>query len=346
MSKAAKSVRDGYSASMASIVSVICLMWVRTIMSYQFVHGVSMMEAASLLYAEGGIPRFYRGIVPALIMMPLSRFGDIFANQVAREFLSDRFPNGVVTAAASSGAALWRICISPADTIKTTMQVHGSQALGLLTNKIGTMGIPALYEGALGAAAATWIGHYPWFVTYNFLDAYCLRNQILDAHLPNAKGIRRHLRRAIVGLCSSLVSDLCSNAIRVVKVYKQTSAVPMGYVEAASTIIAESGVWGLFLRGLSTKLIANALNAMLFTVVWKAISDTLAARNKYREIPKQKNDANDNNNNNNMDEEGIPLVKMSGGGGRGDTHSPTVESLDNLSKSKSNNLILRSPKRT
>ena len=314
MRKAAKSVRDGYSASMASVVSVFCLMWVRTIMSYQFVHGVSMREAAAALYAYGGVPRFYRGLVPALVMMPLSRFGDVVANESAREFLSGRCPTGVVTAAGSTGAALWRICISPADTVKTTMQVHGNAALGLLTRKIGNMGIRALYEGALGAAAATWVGHYPWFMTYNFLDAYCVRHRLLDAHLPNAKGLRRHLRRAIVGLCSSLVSDLCSNAIRVVKVYKQTSAVPMGYVEAASTIVSESGVWGLFFRGLSTKLIANALNAMLFTVVWKAISDALAARNKYRETTKQKNDADHDNVG--EDEESIPLVKMSAGSGR------------------------------
>ena len=64
LNKAAKAVRDGYSASMASIVSVFMLMWLRTTLSYQFVHGVSMVEAMSLLYAQGGIPRFYRGLLP------------------------------------------------------------------------------------------------------------------------------------------------------------------------------------------------------------------------------------------------------------------------------------------
>jgi hypothetical protein len=32
------------------------------------------------LYADGGIPRFYRGVLPALIQGPLSRFGDTAAN--------------------------------------------------------------------------------------------------------------------------------------------------------------------------------------------------------------------------------------------------------------------------
>jgi len=278
MAKTAKAVRDGYSASMASIVSVFLLMWVRTTMSYQIVHGVSMLEAMSLLYADGGILRFYQGFLPALVMMPLSRFGDIFSNEVAREFLSERLPAGVVTAIASTSASLWRIAISPADTIKTTMQVHGTRAIPLLRDKCRKMGVGALYEGSLGAAAATWVGHYPWFVTYNFLDVYCVRHHILDGHLPNSKGIRRHVRRAVLGLCSSLVSDVCSNAIRVIKTYKQTSADPIGYGEAAAKIFAESGLQGVFFRGLSTKLIANALNAMLFTVIWKAIAEKLAAR--------------------------------------------------------------------
>mmetsp|Transcript_36763 Transcript_36763/g.54006 ORF Transcript_36763/g.54006 Transcript_36763/m.54006 type:complete len:312 (-) Transcript_36763:228-1163(-) len=278
LGKATRAVRDGYSASMASIVSVFLLMWIRTTMSYQFVNDVSMSEAMALLYAEGGIARFYKGIIPALIMMPLSRFGDIFANEVSREFLSDRLSTGLVTAVASSLAALWRILISPADTIKTTMQVHGSKAIPLLHNKIRKMGIGALYEGSLGSAAATWVGHYPWFVTHNFLEALCVRRQILDAHLTKAKGLRRHVRRALVGLCSSLVSDVCSNAIRVLKTFKQTSADPIGYAEAASRIISESGIQGIFFRGLSTKLFANALNAMLFTVVWKAISETVSQR--------------------------------------------------------------------
>jgi len=60
ISKATKAVRDGYSASMASIVSVFLLMWIRTTLSYQFVHDVSMFQAMRLLYDEGGIPRFYK----------------------------------------------------------------------------------------------------------------------------------------------------------------------------------------------------------------------------------------------------------------------------------------------
>ena len=155
-------VRDGVAASMASIVSVFLLMWLRTSMSYQHVKGVTMAVAIRELYADGGIGRFYRGLLPALIMMPLSRFGDIFTNRLAREFQPEWLPAAVATIFASSLAAGWRILISPADTIKTMMQVHGASGLSHLRAKVSRSGIPALFEGALGASVATWMGHYPW----------------------------------------------------------------------------------------------------------------------------------------------------------------------------------------
>lgn len=285
--KAARAVRDGYAASMASIVSVFLLMWLRTAMSYQHVKGVTMSQAIQQLYNDGGVPRFYKGLIPALCMMPLSRFGDIFSNEVAREFLQDSFPAAVVTVFASSMAAGWRILISPADTTKTMMQVHGTEGLNHLKNKIAKNGISALYEGAMGASAATWVGHYPWFVTHNFLEAYCVRNHILGAHLKQQNSTRKNLRRALLGLISSLVSDVCSNAIRVLKTYKQTSVEPIGYVEAASRIIEKDGITGLLFRGLTSKLTANALNAMLFTVVWKAIAERLAMQKEMQQQRQQ-----------------------------------------------------------
>mmetsp|Transcript_22390 Transcript_22390/g.34506 ORF Transcript_22390/g.34506 Transcript_22390/m.34506 type:complete len:301 (+) Transcript_22390:183-1085(+) len=274
--KAARAVRDGYAASLASIISVLLLMWLRTTMSYQHVHGVPIATAFSILYSDGGIPRFYRGVLPALVMMPLSRFGDIFSNELARQFLATRFSAAIVTAVASTLASSWRLLISPVSTVKTLMQVHGDEAPSILKAKVGKMGFLALYEGSMGSALATWVGHYPWFVTYNFLNGLCVRHQILDAHFADSKGVRRHIRRACIGFCSSLVSDVCSNGIRVVKTCKQTSLNPIGYIEAGSSIISESGFTGLLFRGLSTKISYNALNAVLFTVVWKAIADHIS----------------------------------------------------------------------
>ena len=48
--------------------------------NYQYRTGVSFPTALKTLYADGGIPRFYRGVLPAMLQGPLSRFGDTAAN--------------------------------------------------------------------------------------------------------------------------------------------------------------------------------------------------------------------------------------------------------------------------
>ena len=53
------------------------------------------------------------------------------------------------------------------------------------------------------------------------------------------------------------------------KTVKQTATVDIGYLATASQIIAEDGVQGLFLRGLSTKILSNGAQAMLFTICWR-----------------------------------------------------------------------------
>jgi len=64
-------------------LQVLSLMWMRTTMNYQFKHGGHFLDTVTLLYKEGGLSRFYRGVVPALMIGPISRFGDTAANMYA-----------------------------------------------------------------------------------------------------------------------------------------------------------------------------------------------------------------------------------------------------------------------
>merc|ERR1712228_38838 len=75
---------------------------------------------------------------------------------------------GIKTIAASFTAACWRIFLMPIDTCKTTMQVTGK--FSNVVTKVKTSGVPVLYHGSLAAASATFVGHYPWFFTYNLLS--------------------------------------------------------------------------------------------------------------------------------------------------------------------------------
>jgi hypothetical protein len=65
--------------------------------------------------------------------------------------------------------------------------------------------------GALAASAATFVGHFPWFFTYNQLQAI----------IPRQEGTAKKLaRNAGIGFVSSAVSDILSNSVRVVKTYR------------------------------------------------------------------------------------------------------------------------------
>lgn len=127
LAKAARRAGEGgIAGAMAMGINVCALMWIRTTINYQYRYGTSTFTAFRTLYAEGGIPRFYRGLLPALIQGPLSRFGDTAANTGVLAALdafetTEKLPVGVKTIAASVGAAIFRIGLMPVDTFKTTM---------------------------------------------------------------------------------------------------------------------------------------------------------------------------------------------------------------------------------
>jgi Mitochondrial carrier protein len=97
--------------------------------NYQYRTGTTFPVAMRTLYADGGLPRFYRGVVPALIQGPLSRFGDTAANTGMLTLLdsmesTQNLNIGIKTVSASAAAALFRIVLMPIDTVKTTMRTY------------------------------------------------------------------------------------------------------------------------------------------------------------------------------------------------------------------------------
>merc|ERR1712187_277386 len=152
------------------------------------------------------------------------------------------------------------------DAWKTTKQVEGKEGLQKLIEK--TKKHPtALWQGALGAMSATWVGHYPWFYTNNQL-----RESMPQFGFPYGK----YVRNAVIGFASAAVSDTCSNSLRVLKTTRQTSLEPVSYAESARQIIQAEGVAGLFGRGLKTRILTNGIQGALFTVGWRAISEMLS----------------------------------------------------------------------
>lgn len=83
------------------------------------------------------------------------------------------------------------------------------------------------------------------------------------------------VRSAALGLSASCVSDCVSNSLRVIKTTKQTASLgdnekkEISYQEALAMVLETDGVSGLFGRGLQTRLLTNAIQGALFSVLWK-----------------------------------------------------------------------------
>ena len=105
---------------------------------------------------------------------PLSRFGDTAANAGTLALLEDVDINiGLKTVCASTAAALFRIALMPIDAFKTSLQVEGKHAVGHLMAKVKANGPKVFYNGSLAASGATFLGHFPWCVT--FAGVVCCR---------------------------------------------------------------------------------------------------------------------------------------------------------------------------
>jgi Mitochondrial carrier protein len=242
---------------------------------------------------------------------------------------TQHWPLPIKTGCGSILAGLWRIVLMPIDTSKTVMQVEGYQAIQeLWFQNVPHDGIRVLYRGSIAQAAATAVGHFPWFITYNMLDETI-------PIIPNDP-LLSLCRSAFLGLSASCVSDCTSNSLRVIKTTKQTASfssmnttevesrndidikhpssnvssptatsssftpindttttinnndmmttatIPtpqeaiitkggkeLSYPEVVALIIEKDGLMGLFGRGLQTRILTNAIQGAVFSVLWR-----------------------------------------------------------------------------
>jgi len=270
--KAGKSaIGGGIPGAIAGVIQVFSLMWLRTIVNYQCRYGTSLRQSIATLYNQGGIQRFYRGLGFALIQAPLSRFVSTAANDGVNTLLgnlrlTELWGPGRTTLIASFVVGIWRMILMPIDTCKTVLQVESVEGFRNLMKKVEEGNINLLYAGCLANFVFSMMSHYPWFYTYNFLSRSIF---ILNAFK------NKLIRRAVVGFLASVVSDSFSNIIRVIKTTKQAFASKrsVSYNEVVNMILAVDGWKGLFVRGLSTRILGNAIQSILFTVVWRGLAE-------------------------------------------------------------------------
>lgn len=261
----------GVPGAAAMVLQVLLLCWLRAIMHYQQVKGGSVAAAARAMYAQGGVWRFYQGAPAALLQAPLCRFGDTAATAGALHLLAPtRVPLPAQTAVASAAAAAWRFVLTPVETVKLMVEVEGAQhGLALLSQRLATHGAGTLYAGATAGAAAAAAAHWPWFLTHTWLTRV----------VPPGKTRAGALwRSAGSGFAASVVSDVFANPARVLKAQVVTASGALSYGMALRGVLSDGGVVALLSRGLGAKLIANALQGLVFSVLWRLCSEALQAR--------------------------------------------------------------------
>jgi len=169
-------------------------------------------------------------------------------------------PVAAKTAAGSVLAAAWRATIMPISTLQTILEVEGSQGWHILVRKVRQRSASVLWPGTGAALTATVVGHFSWFFIFNLVQEKVPKR---DEPLANLS------RNALSGFLASLVADTTSNSLHVVKTVRQTSAKVLSYKGAIHEVVNQDGVMGLLSRGLATRYLANGLQGIMFSVLYK-----------------------------------------------------------------------------
>ena len=240
-------IDKAYKALKATSINTSLFLWLSTITHYQYNHGDEFFKTFKFLYKQGGIPRLYSGFVPTLINSSTNRFIDYFSHEiVSTNCLTSRVLIGGIL------ASCMKTLLTPLDTFKIVYQNYGRKAHKMIKLNIRRKGIKYLWKGSKDNGLANFVEHITWFNTYEYLDK----------HLPNDNLI---LKSGFLGLTSSITTDVMSNHLKIIKTMKQTTN--LSYNGIIKEIVKKSGVKGLFIRGLGTKLLANSLQGITFGIL-------------------------------------------------------------------------------
>jgi hypothetical protein len=266
--------RGGVAGFFATVVQIICFMWLRTANTYQIVNGCGLRVALHELYEDGGVARLYQGISFAIIHAPLAKAGMTAANAGVPILLEDYLPSlsasaATITAITAACAALWKVTLIPLEVIRTMKQVNGKSANAALWLRVKEIGIGAVYVGLPATFFQSLVGTYPFLLVVNQLDGVVPTPERTDLQI---------IRNGIVGMFASGASDLCSNSLKVLRTMQQCSPdTDLGIKTAAMRVVRSDGIIGLFGRGLKTRLLVNIVQTALFTVLWKLFEQKLTA---------------------------------------------------------------------
>jgi len=257
----------GIAGSKAMLINVTSLMWLNTVTNNQYCKGDTMSNTLKNLYRQGGIGRFYNGITPTLLHGCTSRFGDVYSHTMMKDISDNKnvFVDTIVSATMSS---TFRAILTPVETWKVFKQVDGENSAQKFRKKITTYGPLSAWNGWGAVFASNFVGYVPWFYTYDTLDK-CVPKQNIMSMDAKYDCHYNFCRNGLIGFTSSIVSDVFSNGIRVVKTLKQHDTRNPTYGQLIIDNMGRNGGIRFMFRGIETRLITNGIQSMCFTILWK-----------------------------------------------------------------------------
>jgi len=282
----------------------------RTIMNYQYRYGTTMSQAAVTLYQDGGYARYYSGLGAALVQGPVSRFGDTAADVGALAFLNSNpttrdFPSLVKTAFAAvgectlssyhSGSHLHTLC-------SRSSLPYSVNAYRNTKDNIADPGARGISPPAEPGAQIRNKFALVWGTRHSWGDARRILPLVRDPRLPkfapptpanlSPKALSAGLHRLCVVCCfrhgvqfvegrEDLSTSECNeNFVWCVFLLSPRSIFvgimgihPFRVGAAVREVTRVDGVRGLLGRGLKARILANGLQGLMFSVLWKLFLD-------------------------------------------------------------------------
>ena len=238
------------------------LIWLRTIMIYQYEYNTTFNNTFKNLYKDGGLMRFYKGYIPSLIICNLCRFNDLNAYYLMQQYDYSIYTK---TTYISLMSCMTRLLVTPIDNLDIHYQLYGNNGFKILKNKIYNNNFAILYNGSFMWANIHCLSTFTWFLTHEYLNTFYLKFNIFNSN-QKCNLFIENIYYCVNGFTCYVLCDIITNTLRVVKLKKQTSN--KSYYNCIRQIYNNYNFNG-FYRGFHTRLLYQGIQNSLFVLLWK-----------------------------------------------------------------------------
>ena len=244
----------------STVIQQCSTYWLKTVIKNQYVYGQSIPVTFNNLFQSKESFRFYRGIIPNIMKAMVGRNSDILFHKYYTNKLNSNQEYIALISGLSSSVI--KATTMPFDTVSNLYQIHGKSAKDIINKQFKNEDY-FFYRGTGAYMALTCLGSSTWLYTYSKLKEKELHKNM-------------NVNNALIGVSSSIMSDIIVNPIRILKTYKQSNQDYISYSQIIKRIIKEEkNIFNAYFRGYGLRMSLNAFNSGIFMVLWKNFDKSL-----------------------------------------------------------------------